>query len=185
MPNILKVNASDAVDKIKVESSLRSLIESAPVDPNWKLAGPAKGKNFVLEFAGTVGFGTTQAAALMEYIRNGGSWRDVMVEGSSSKLFISYDKSPRQMAMEAAGRRLIRICKATVPGRADELHLHRPSAKISVGWTPLVKVMVDGPKASHLQWNMDAVAQFNIDTEAIKSAYLDFSGEDQVLWTRG
>ena len=85
------------------------------------------------------------------------------------RLYLSEDKSPKQIKLEAAGRKLLRAVCSSVPSQKP--HLDKKQGSVSIAWKPVVKVVVRTPEQVDLLWNAAAVESLAIDKAAITAAF--------------
>ena len=101
-------------------------------------------------------------------------------------IYISPDKSPKQLRTELGGRRLLKAFRAVIPNSA--CHLDKRSGQVSVRWKPCARVIPQpssGSDASYIiQWNVAAVSELQIDKPQIQSAFdSDMGSQSAVQWS--
>jgi len=192
LPNILRAG-------VPVQTTIEAMRETVATlftavgglsEQDWKVSGAAQSRNFIIEFAGSPALGATNASRVMDHIRNGGSWREVHIQGTTNKVFISYDKSPQQLAKEAAGRRLFRAIKEELAHLHKPVRLLRGDGVVCVDWVPVVRVSCDAPGKTEFFWNARQADLLKIDREKVKRQVAASRPEgsariDDVEWSRG
>ena len=182
-PTILRINAGEMIAHGAVLEAVRRLAREATLKyEQWELAGPPDGisRNFTLRLSGADGLASRRARKILDLRRNpDGSWRDnptVMSPlGRNIELYISPDKSPKQLRTEQGGRKLLKAFKAVHPNKS--FHLDKRAGVVSVDWSPVAKVE---PKIevnqSTVHWIPGTIERANIDKEQVLGAFNAESG---------
>ena len=112
-----------------------SLFELYNLDINkYDLSGPNVGRNFSIKCRGSDGLGARRAKKALDQLRlSDGTWREMAATsptGTTVRLYLSEDKSPKQIKVEAGGRKLFRAVQASVPGH--QCNLNRREGAVSI-----------------------------------------------------
>ena len=120
--NKLKLGATGEMHKATVMEHVTKWMDEVDI-PNdaWKLAGPAKSKQFGLFFDSPHGAGARHARKSHLALKNvDGSWREVFLQsvaGPDVKLYSGPDKPPKQVCEEIMGKKLKGILEELYPDR--------------------------------------------------------------------
>ena len=188
-PHVIKINAKEEVTKDSVIPALSGVLATANIGTQGiTIDGPEKSKFFTLNFKeGTVGTKARRVNQIFEAVCADGEWVQLEAEvgGRKVRLYLDRDKGPKQEKKEALGRKLAFVVKDKNPTIAGTVTLDKKEAKVRVGLVALARVQVAPGDASCIEWNEEAVTQFSIDKDAIKTAWQLRGGEDNTVWTRG
>ena len=112
-----------------------------------------------------------------------GGWNDFFVKdpsGHQIKLYLSIDKSPKQLRKEREGKRLFNLVKEqlTQAGKAAEipkLSLLRKDAVVSHNWRPVAKVVVAEKRASAstVRCILSEMARIGLDRKKLTDSFFE------------
>ena len=102
-------------------------------------------------------------------------------------VYISPDKSPKQLRTELGGRRLLKAFRAVHPNGA-QCHLDKRTGQVSVQWKPCARVVPQPSSASDasyvIQWNAAAASEPQISKLQIQAAFgSDMGSQSFVQWS--
>ncbi|CAK0886579.1 unnamed protein product, partial [Prorocentrum cordatum] len=117
--------------------------------------------------------GRARALHLTKHLRcESGRWRDFSVrtvEGNDEKLYINPDKNPRAIRQEVQTKKLLSICKETLPG---DWWMQRSAGIIHFGTTPIAEVKPQRPdEPPQLSWSPAAKNDLQLNTTAISNQF--------------
>ena len=192
--SVIRLNTSELVSYSSVLDSIKALMSEAGLNENqWDLLGAPQGiaRNFTVRFVGTEAIAARRAQKCLQLRRlPDGSWRPnpkvTTPMNREIDIYISPDKSPKQLRTELGGRRLLKAFRAVIPNSA--CHLDKRSGQVSVQWKPCARVIPQpssGSDASYIiQWNVAAVSELQIDKPQIQSAFdSDMGSQSAVQWS--
>jgi hypothetical protein len=174
--SLLRLSVACNTTKVALQETVDSWLgENGALGPtDYFLAGPEFGKNFSIQFQGEEGLASRRAnKAHMSLRGDRGVWRELYVTGPDAtrfKIFVSEDKSRKQIRTETAGKRLFKSLQEVHPTLPSVLR--RKEGMVSCNWLPVVKVLVtsaDGPPT--LQWVAKSVQSLSINKDAITAAF--------------
>ena len=187
-PAVFSVGAPDLVAPQLVQQALLGWFRDAGVDPaTATLQGDVPAKRFTLRLLGGAAVVSPRAVALARALRlAGGSWRQfssTSVAGQTVPLYVSTDRSPRQIRREIQTRRLHQLLKEAK--QDTDFRPFKQKGRISAVGVPLVRLEV-GSAANidtKIIWNYAQSTKLHIDSAAIERAFNDFFAEDRgVSW---
>lgn len=177
-PTILRCNLSESVSRDAVRAALAPLMEDASIaQDQWEIPGPPAGiaRNFVVSFKGTAGLAARRARKVLDMRRlASGEWRPnpqvTTPLNRAVDVYISPDKSPKQLRTEQGGRKLFKAFKAVHAGKTS--HLDKKTGMVSIDWHPCAKVIPNPePNSWVVQWNPSVVARASIDKPSVMAAF--------------
>ena len=103
--------------------------------------------------------------------------------GVNTPIYVSGDKSPKQIRLELQTKRLQRIIQDAY--RDHNVGAQRSKGIVTIGAVPLVVVEVQGPdEPSKLRWDMPILARFQIDKQPLVAAFGHaFASVDTSTWS--
>lgn len=180
---LVRVNASESVSHTVVKDAIKVLMTEADMkNEAWELLGNPAGiaRNFTIKLCGAEGLAVRRAKKFMDLRRDAaGAWRSNPTVrtplGRDVELFLSPDKSPKQLRTEQAGRKLLRAFRAVHPNRS--VHLDKRAGTVSVDWVLCAKVVPNPePGSTTVQWNVAALEQTGVSKCQIMSVFNSESG---------
>ena len=149
---------------------------------NYELQGEQLGKIFTLRFLGEANLAARRLNKFMDNLKlaNGG-WRGLDAQsptGTTVKLYVNRDRNPRQVKEEVLGKRLQKIVAQQLAAKGNPLHCFykKHDTTLFVNWQPVAKLIVEGPEAVSIRWNVVAANPLDLDRDAIVAA-LDVARE--------
>jgi hypothetical protein len=176
---MLRISATSLASRAAVLEACTGWLADAGVPVGeFTIAGAELGKTWRIEFKGADGLGTRRARKAQQMLRReDGSWLDPHANGPDGRvrLYISEDKSPKQVRTELLGKKLLSAVQLVHPGKPAKL-LRRTGA-VTVAWKAGCKVCVDGPEEpAIIMWNYAATAALDMDRDAIVAAFAADAG---------
>ena len=166
---VVKARIMDAVTPEAARVAVRGIVEEMGMkDDEMKIEGKDLDKGFTFRFAGCIAMAARRARKFMQLQRDGGEWRELVAktpDGAESKMYVDVDKSKKQIKMEMMGRRLRKVLKEKFPAR--DFFNRRRDGTVSTDWTPLARVVVVGPEAHKIEWNMKLAGELGIDKDMV------------------
>ena len=177
--SVLRLGAAELVAKTSLLAALTSWLEDASLKvEDVEIRGPTIGKQFSIKFAGASGLAGRKARKAFGILRTPEGWREMCAagpNGSEIRLYVSEDKSPKQLRKEILAKKLLRAVQDSVKDK--QAHLQRRDCSITLEWKSLVRVEVTTADAEPtLLWNAAAVAQLEVDKECIMEKFRQRSG---------
>jgi len=182
-PTIIRLNAAESVAHESVKTAVSEWIALADiVDDQWELQGDPRGisRNFVIKLRGAPGLAARRVKKCLGLRRNAdGSWRPNMKVtsplGREIEVYVSPDKSPKQLRTEQGGRRLLKAFRAVHPNKAT--HLDKRSGMVSVEWKPCARVTPNAePNSYVVMWNHSVVTQTQVQKAQIMDVFNSETG---------
>ena len=177
-PAVLRANTSESVAKEAVLAAFATLFKDADIpDDGFEMVGGTMGisKNFTFRLLGAPGLAARRARKVLDMRRRpDGSWAPnpqvTTPLGRRIDIFLSPDKSPKQLRTELGGRRLFKAFKSAHPNKT--VHLDKRAGMVSIDWHPCARVVPAQEQNSYtVQWNPTVVIRAQIDKEGIMSAF--------------
>jgi hypothetical protein len=139
-----------------------------------------------VEFIGSDGLGTRRARKASQLLRRAdGTWLDLHARGPTGdvRLYITEDKSSRQVRVEQAGKKLLGAIKQVHPAMPSML-LRREGA-VAIAWKPICKVDFSSAEANAIiLWNNTAATAAGIDRAQVIAAFEAANGSTaSVQWS--
>ena len=188
---ILRVNAAENIAHAAVLSAIESWLDEADIKQEmWELSGDPNGiaRNFSIRFIGAPVLAARRARKALAARRTAdGAWKpNPKVRsplGRQLELYVSPDKSPKQLKTEQGSRKLFRAFKAIHPQK--NVHHDKRSGQVSVDWVPCAKLVANSSTENPytVQWNLTAVQQSQIDKQGIMDSFNSHGeGQTNVQW---
>ena len=188
-PALIRINVEDVTDKTSVRKAIADWL--APFDKDsYILNGPdvAPTANFSLRFKGTPGCAARSAQKAIQALRHpDGSWKRLVANRETCdaasvplNLYISPDKSGRQVKLESSSRRLLKAFKEVSP--SPGYHLNKREGTISHKWKPIAKVQIAEDGIPVILWHN---ANFNrefFNKDAIVARFRSVAGPVEEQW---
>ena len=172
---LIRVAAREMVAKDAVRDALDEWLQSSNVEPaHFKFEGSNVDKKFSLRMVGLPDSAAKRVSQALGALRlPDGSWRRMSCTSPAGRkvdLFISPDKSPKQIKTEMEGKRLLQAFKSAHPDCNP--HLARQDGVLSVSWIPIARI---SPQQEDLPtevlWNMAAVRDQGIKRDEVMAAF--------------
>jgi hypothetical protein len=188
---ILRANTSENVSHASALAAIETWLLEADIKQDmFELSGDPNGiaRNFTIRFAGTPVLAARRARKALAARRTPeGAWKpnpNVRSPlGRQLELYISPDKSPKQLKTEQGSRKLIRAFKATHPQK--HTHVDKRTGVVSVDWVPCAKVVANSSSDDPytIQWNVAALEQSQVDKSRVMDAFNSSGGSQaSVQW---
>ena len=135
-------------------------------------------KWWTLKMGGVPRAAATRVGKLLSSLQDkDGKWKQTAVHsgGSSVRLFISPDKSPKQVTTEIHTKLARKALEAAYPKLAWRAQPR--DGVITIDQVPLVKIVADKRKVSHPEFNMDALRQLGVDYEAARTEIIEATAD--------
>ena len=179
--SVIRFNTSELVSHSSILESIKPFMGEADLSENqWDLLGAPLGisRNSIVRFTGSEAIAARRAKTCFQLRRlPDGSWRsNPKVTSPMNReidVYISPDKSPKQLRTELGGRRLRKAFRAAHPNGA--CHLDKRTGQVSVQWKPCARLAPQPSSASDapdvIQWNAAAVSELQVSEPQIQSAF--------------
>ncbi|CAK0838174.1 unnamed protein product, partial [Prorocentrum cordatum] len=186
-PTVFSIGAPRAIAPAAVKAALAEWIQASgvPVD-QLILHGDVPQRRFHLQVQGGAA-AHGRALALSRALKTSAGFRTFSgfdTGGVNTPIYVSGDKSPKQVRLELQTKRLQRIIQ-------DAYHDHHIGAQrskgiVTIDAVPLVMVEVKGPdEPSKLRWDMPILARFKVDKQPLVAAFGQaFASVDTSTWRR-
>ena len=192
--SVIRFNTSELVSHSSTLESTKPLMSEAGLSENqWDLLGAPSGisRNSIVRFTGSETIAVRRAKTCLQPRRlPDGSWRPNPKATSPMNkeidVYISPDRSPKQLRTELGGRRFLKAFLVVHPNGA--CHLDKRTGQVSVQWKPCARVVPQLSSASDasyvIQWNAAAVSELQISKPQIQSAFgSDMGSQSFVQWS--
>ena len=188
---LVRLNTSELVARAAVLESISPWMSEAGLsDDHWDLLGDQNGlaRNFVVRFSGPDALAARRARKCLAIRRMpDGTWRPNPRVNTpmnrSVEIYVSPDKSPRQLRTEQGGRKLLKAFRAVHPTKS--VHLDKREGVVNVEWKACAKVLAH-PEVGvfTIQWNAAVVAELAIQKVQIKEAFdADTGARSNIQWS--
>ncbi len=176
-PTIIRVNTKEAVPLAELEKAVRAFLKDHVDDQLYcveQVYDTVPTRFFVVKFTGA----NRRAAslrvskALGACRKKGGGWEQLAVTAPSGTVipyYMSEDKSPKQIAQEIRGKKLLRIIEKELPER--KFVLHRREGVIFHNSNPILRVVVESRDDSRVEFEEAHFTELSLDRDSIRDAF--------------
>ena len=180
---LVRPNASELVARPAVLDSIKPWLSDAGFqEDHWGMIGGSSGisRNCPVRSAGPDGLASRRARKCLQVRRQpDGTWRPnpmvVSPMGRRVEIYISPDKSPKQLRTEQGGR--LKAFKAVHPNK--NTHLDKRSGMVPVGWSPCAKTIPNPePNSCVVQWNVAVLDRAGVSKQDVMNFFNLESGTD-------
>ena len=195
-PTKLRIGTKDAVSFDALDKLVASLAEKANIGEEFlSLGGAPLGSQFTLQFTGRADAAARRAKQFQGALRqDNGAWDEHSVDtpaGTSTRVFVDPDKSPKQRDQETVGRSIKKICCSLLPNKSVVLRKwnKRKETTVAIDLKPVVIIECKANDAPPDFWwdeaNLEAVG---ITKQAILDKYEEsrqsFRSARAARWSR-
>ena len=102
------------------------------------------------------------------------NWEELYVilpSGETARIYISPDKSEKQIFTEMATKRLVDAVKKIHSTGIPEVHGLKRDGMVTIGWQRAIKLEPKADKTCSLMWIQELVEKHNLDKTAIEEAF--------------
>jgi hypothetical protein len=186
LPNKLLLSCAELVDldalveaispwlrNCGIDESMYKIVPGDCTDPNRRAAAPGLSYKWSLFFLGAAQLSERRAVKCNSSLRlEDGTWERIFVHTPAARqvrLFISPDKSHKQLATSGLSKKLKEALDATLVGNlaVHSSHLLRWEGIITLDWIQLAKVDPISYTEHRVLWSNSAIAKFGIDKKLV------------------
>jgi len=175
-PTMLRISTRDLVELKEMQILVNGLLKDCDIpEGHVKLEGKDLDRRFRLRIVeGMVPLRIKRASKLIECLRSAdGSWRQLRIRkatgGDLTNVYLSRDKSQRQVRIEMEMRRLRAAVESRHPGLSG--HYDRVKGIFSIGWVPIAKLDPIADAPTRVLWVNEAVQQHKIEKDEINRLF--------------
>ena len=186
--NILTIGTSLHVPKEILRGTIKEWLAPREfAEGDWRLDGPAHGRNFTLVFNGLPFFANKNALQSNLSLRDSkGVWKQLQTqdaEGEMADIYISKDQMPKHKRETVLGKRLLKALEKDF-GENRGLVFQRNSRTIAHKGKVLAKVVANTYEDISVHWVMDLVDKLKINKDEVLEQFNSRVGSaPNVTWS--
>ena len=156
---VIRLRATEEIPKRSFLPAVEDILQAMSLTvQDYKLEGPAAGKNASIRFNGDDALAKLRAKKFIALLKNpDGSWKQFFgnnTEGEEVQIWCDFDKNRCTLKSEMLGRRLAKMLRERF--QESTFSLRRNEHTVFLKWLPIVKVTDVTPDDHLLKWNLAA-----------------------------